>query len=109
MTITDELRAEYTERVRLGAEHLDRSYGAYWPRQINVDKLDLFHDCQCILGQLHGDFGSGLEFEELTEDEAIDFGLLLSDEDIPNIKEGYELLTELWKSEILKRRGTLSG
>lgn len=42
-------------RVAKGAAHLDRVTPGWW-RLINADRLDLHSSCNCIVGQICGDF-----------------------------------------------------
>lgn len=55
---------DYTERVARGAALLDEQEPG-WAARIDVSRLDLESDCQCVLGQLHGSYraGASLVFE----------------------------------------------
>lgn len=51
------------EAVRLGAMLLDGGL-AGWRTRIDRERLDMASACDCILGQLFGDFGDGVESVE---------------------------------------------
>ena len=55
-----------TERVADGAAFLDE-HQAGWDRDIDLVALDIGSSCECILGQIHGDFGKGLRRLSLLE------------------------------------------
>lgn len=52
--------ATVAERVRKGAKLLDKEYPG-WEKRIDLSILDLESTCDCILGQLYGGYGAGLE------------------------------------------------
>lgn len=52
--------ATVAERVQKGARLLDRTRPG-WERLINLNDLRLESTCNCVLGQLYGDYGKGVE------------------------------------------------
>jgi hypothetical protein len=48
------------ERVNAGATWLDQREPG-WADRIDLDQLDLGSDCRCILGQLHDNYGDGID------------------------------------------------
>lgn len=48
------------ERVAAGATFLDEREPGWW-RRIDVDRLSISDSCNCILGQLAGGFGDGMD------------------------------------------------
>lgn len=47
---------ETADRVDLGVAWLDGRLGPDWPRQIDLETLDLYDPHQCVIGQLFGSF-----------------------------------------------------
>ena len=52
-------RRRLSRRVTKGARLLDEKRPG-WADEIDVESLDLSNDCQCVLGQLHGYFTTGV-------------------------------------------------
>lgn len=50
---------DYTDKIDKGVAYLKEEHDE-WLRTVNVDKLDMSHPRDCILGQLHGYFGEYL-------------------------------------------------
>lgn len=50
--------------VEAGAFYLDENHPG-WFKKINLDTLDLSNQCNCVLGQLHGDYDDGLIEEKI--------------------------------------------
>lgn len=48
------------EAVRRGIALLDENRGRRWRDKINWDFLNMADDCGCVLGQLDGDYWSGM-------------------------------------------------
>ena len=97
-------------RVRAGMAVLDKSVPD-WHWRINIDTLDLAHNCRCVCGQLYGRFSTGvMALLPLLPDFAIwhpndtaaahgflaRAGWLGSD--------AYPKLTRIWREEILAKR-----
>ena len=49
------------ERVKLGIIVLDRFAPSNWRNLIDLNKLDIFDLRNCVLGQVFGNFGKGVE------------------------------------------------
>ena len=48
------------ERIRAGAALLDAEGPQDWRDRIDTDELDMFYVTHCVLGQLFGDYTSGV-------------------------------------------------
>jgi len=87
----DALRA-----AKRGAKFLDEQLGRGWRRKIRRRQLDLAEPCNCVLGQLYGDYSDG----------AYELGLVYSEEvrlGFDSEEEEYEALTAAWL-EVLRGR-----
>mgnify|MGYP001564744249 FL=1 len=92
----------YVER---GAEVLDRVYPGWW-RKIDLDRLDMKDCSDCLLGQLYGDYRSGLVKIGLPERpiwESIEWGF---DADVITLVEdpNFSILRNAWVREISSRK-----
>ena len=92
MTETKELE----KRVIRGVKFLDEHYPG-WLQEIDVDRLNLEHYSNCVLGQLYGDFGDGMYDLELSEEDIEFFGFFIPRHDPTVFKQAYERLTLAWK------------
>lgn len=109
MTTTKQYEAEYADRVARGANSLDLHHttnGYSWVDAIKTSKLDLSETYSCVLGQLHGQYSTGLRKEyggNFSFRTAVRYGFHLSkrNDDRGN---RWRALTNLWKAEIRKRR-----
>jgi hypothetical protein len=90
-----------TERAERGAALLDETLPGWW-QGIDLDRLDIESECDCIAGQVGGDYLAGTEkllgLRTWEADVAHGFGA--DDED----KDEYHALTLAWRALILKRR-----
>lgn len=90
------------EAARRGAAFLDE-VAPRWVKRVRIRSLDL-GDCYfCVLGQLHGSYGDGIDryADEDLGRRAVEFGFSL-----PIGRESaYHELTRCWKDEIRQRRG----
>lgn len=59
---TSYLKAEYRVYVNRGVDLLDRYFGdrSSWVDRIEVDRLEMSNECNCILGQLFDHYVDGL-------------------------------------------------
>lgn len=48
-------------RVALGVQRLDEHFGPDWPHRIDLESLDLASSYDCVLGQLFGEFWTGVQ------------------------------------------------
>lgn len=91
---------EAQRSIRRGMKLLDGEIPK-WRRLIDLDELDLGDPCQCIIGQIYGDYEIGLDTLGLdTEDgELLGFGLdaNLVERDDGKYESEYEWLTDLWR------------
>jgi hypothetical protein len=55
-----QLRADPLGRVRLGAARLDTAYPR-WAEQVDTQRLNLRSSHTCVLGQVFGTYGNGLD------------------------------------------------
>jgi hypothetical protein len=86
------------ERVLRGIELLNEHIPG-WEDRIDCQHLLLANADQCVLGQLFGDYEEGTSALELSTEDAVDHGFLLSDYD-GGAGINYTLLTHSWKQEI---------
>jgi hypothetical protein len=85
-------------RVAAGAAFLDEREPG-WADRIDLDQLDLSSDCRCVLGQLHGDYGTGLDVLD------VEFGTGASRGLGFNCAGGeFDELTAAWRELISRRR-----
>jgi nucleoside 2-deoxyribosyltransferase len=90
---------DYAARAAAGARFLDERRPG-WAGRIDMDRLALIDDCDCILGQLDGTYDRGLA----------ELGLTLRDESLlgfisDNISAwSWDQLDAAWTAEIGKRR-----
>ena len=94
MTATD-----YAACAAAGAAFLDKRRPG-WAERIDLDRLALADDCDCILGQLDGTYNRGLAALDLTFHEEFLLGFL-SRRSAP---ESWDQLGDAWTAEIAKRR-----
>lgn len=95
-------KAKRAQRLaRTGAAFLDRARkGWFW--DVRVTRLDLSSTCNCILGQVSGDYDDGLDTFGINGGiEAEKLGFLSND----SFKVDYDLLTQAWANEVRVRRG----
>jgi hypothetical protein len=72
-----------------------------WWRLVKIRPLDIGDRCNCVTGQLFGDYDAGLRELGLTEDEAEEYGFNRNDADSGS---SFWTLTRAWKNEIRRRR-----
>lgn len=106
-TVEIELRARYAARARRGAKWLDTQLPAWW-QAVNINRLDIFDDCRCVLGQLYGSCDRApLDFEEYAD---LGFNLDVGDLDwTTRWSRYYELLRQAWVAEIEDRLASESN
>lgn len=80
-------------RVERGAALLDEKVPG-WAARVDVDTLALFDCTFCVLGQLFGDFGDGLDELDIT---GAPHGFSCPDIDYPRLEQD-------WRLAILSRR-----
>jgi hypothetical protein len=91
------------DRVSAGIDLLDRETPG-WDKDIDLDALRLSSCEQCVLGQLYGTFGDGLDFLDLHDDSAARLGFQLYEGE-GNL---YGTLTDAWVAAICARRLAVS-
>jgi hypothetical protein len=90
-------------RVAAGAAWLDQDEPG-WDARIDLDRLDLSSGCRCILGQLDGGFGDGMEARSLSLVRAAQLGFT-ADWDSPlDLRDEWAALTAAWRDLITARR-----
>jgi len=90
------------DRAASGAEHLDRVRPG-WHDEINTESLDISCKQHCTAGQLTGEY-TAQNCDQLgvhTYEQKITLGFFI---EYLAKEEDYDLLTEVWKWEILMRR-----
>jgi len=100
------LTADHFEPVvARGADFLDRMLGApEWRPKIVPAGLQLASDRKCVLGQLYGDYGTGVERLRLTtgQEEAFGFHLPGSVQVQYAPANSWDVLTEAWRQELAR-------
>lgn len=96
----------YEERVAKGAAWLDKMYGPGWADIIHLETLRMPSTCDCILGQLEGDYHNS----PIAEGDAEEHGFILlfagpDENDGRGFYQQYELLEQEWVRLIRERRG----
>jgi hypothetical protein len=86
-------KAEAASRVARGVKWLDEAVPD-WRSKIDLQELDLTSECNCVLGQLFGDFFTPLDNGTLTMDEAIACGF--DEYEAENDSTGWENLAYEW-------------
>ena len=95
---------DLSARAHNGALFLDARLPG-WHRSIMLDQLDLASTCDCVLGQLFGDYGEGMH--RLHIDTGVLLGFTLDVEEIiANPGLGFDDLDEPWAREVISRRLT---
>jgi hypothetical protein len=90
-----------TKNILEGLKFLDEKYGSEWVNWIDLEYLDMQSSRRDILGQIEGYWWFTLDKFGLTFDDAISLGFALP---VGSEKSKYEVLTELWRAIIAKRR-----
>src|SRR5690349_18211046 len=85
-----EQRTAADAAVHRGIAWLDKNVKG-WRSKINTYSLDLQYPCDCVLGQLDGDFFEAVWKRELSKQEAVRLGFAAGDD----IR--YPTLTAAWK------------
>lgn len=88
---------QLTERIKRGVAALDELKGIEWPRRINLTRLYLGSCTRCVLGQLFGEFETGVKALNKPDFDADELGF-------DRQYEGYQELTEAWQQEIEELR-----
>ena len=96
------------ERVKRGAAFLDRHLPG-WAARVDPGSIEQQDYYRCVLGQLHGTFGQGLDWMDACEknsdaNEAEDYGFSLWNVD----KVAWAELTALWREQV-GARGAAGG
>ena len=60
------MKPTYLNRARKGAKLLDK-VAPGWEKKIKPGVLDLANGCNCILGQVYGDYSTGLTVSSIRE------------------------------------------
>jgi hypothetical protein len=105
----EELKGDemYEEQIAEGIEFLDGWYGdSSWVLELDLGELDLKSGCNCVLGQLNGDYDTMCEILDIEEEDAVRLGFCLNYSELrklmdPNVK--WYQLTEEWKEAIKDR------
>lgn len=92
-------------RVKQGMALLDEKHGPGWVHKIDVESLDVAGNCSCVLGQLYGDYGTGLFslFPRYRIGDTTNAGFFASDGAVWCPGE-WDELTTAWRLAILARR-----
>jgi hypothetical protein len=94
-------------QVEKGTEFLDNYYGTKsWVLDLDLGELNLKSGCDCVLGQLNGDYDTMMDILDLEEEDAIELGFCLDYHD-KSVQEApfdvWDKLTEEWRQFIKDR------
>jgi hypothetical protein len=98
----------FEERIKRGIALLNKKYRDVvddetpWMWYIKPDQLDLSDKCNCVLGQVFGDYADGLYELGLQQDEAYFYGFSIPAYELTEIgiTSGFAQLTEEWKEAL---------
>ncbi len=106
-----------------GARFLD-TRGVDWVDQIDLTRLNLATQCDCVLGQLYGEYRKGADALFLTDEQTVKLGFYAppglfefafecaeghTHEYVFGAPYAFEELTMAWREEIQKRRCATRG
>lgn len=96
---------DYTRNVAAGIDYLDMTEPG-WRDRINWESLNLESHCNCILGQLYGDYYGATQKLDMDIHEAAERGFNVSigflfetDHDMDALEDAYTELTKEWKRQ----------
>lgn len=92
--------ATFEVKVAAGAALLDRA-AADWFRKVNPELIDSVDGEQSVLGQLYGEYWTGLDILRLSPVTAADNGFMVGPDTA-----GQQRVVAAWKSEVVTRRST---
>src|SRR6266566_2604542 len=102
-TLFETEHPEFYRAVQAGSQLLDKIEPG-WASKINLSSLSLPTQCNCILGQIYGSYGKGLEKVHLYYGSDHGFSTKITNQDtIESRAKQYFILQEMWVHEILKR------
>ena len=93
------------DRVSAGIDFLDGRVPG-WDERIDLDTLKIEHCTRCVLGQLFGDFGDGLDQLDLYHDKDVRLGFAREPGESIFV---YRDLTAAWTAAIRARREVSHG
>jgi hypothetical protein len=99
----------FGNEIAAGMDLLDRWFNSKsWVTQIDVGDLDLSSGCNCVLGQLAGDYDTMCDELEISEGESMHYGFTiphtLDDPRPPDVQDlMWHKLTEEWVEAIKDR------
>jgi hypothetical protein len=97
--VTDE---EIEARVVRGADRLDERVGQDWPFAVNLRDLSMVSCDSCVLGQVEGAYGCGLDAIDVAPERAADYGFSWWG-DVDSVA-FWRRLGRAWRAEINRRR-----
>lgn len=93
------------QRVANGIQLLNEKVPG-WIDKINLEKLNILHYWNCVLGQVIGGYNEGLRKFGLTQQEGIQHGFFADNVEHATLYErDAQLLTEEWKKAVRLARG----
>jgi hypothetical protein len=97
----------FKEQIDKGTEFLDNYYGRKsWVLNLDLGELNLKSGCDCILGQLNGDYDTMCEILDIEEEDAIELGFCLNYREVREMDDPnavWDKLTEEWRVSIKDR------
>ena len=97
----------FKEQIDKGKEVLDSFYGTKsWVLELDLGDLDLKSGCNCVLGQLNGDYDHMLFELDMVEEDAVEHGFCIDYRDAATVTSKTDLwaqLTKEWTAAIKDR------
>lgn len=83
--------------VNRGAKFMDEHHPG-WHTRVNPGILKIACPSHCVLGQMFGDYGDGVKYFNLSDEQEFDFGFYNYS------AASMKILTQCWRAEIISRR-----
>ena len=92
-------------RVQKGLRLVIKRYGKWRVSRISLRKLDMHSSCDCVLGQLAGDYLVGKKAVGIEHEMGSLYGLSLTTGEIGSVPNAWDKLDTLWTRAIRRLRG----
>lgn len=97
-------------RVAAGCRFMDELRPGWWrDGTFRLEIFDLASRSRCVLGQIFGDFNTGLDRLDLDTAHAQRLGMFVSNDYVDDIEAEYDAIEEEWRRVIAARRAMQGG
>lgn len=98
----------FEAQIERGVEYLDQDLGPSWVEDIELDELELWSGCNCVVGQLYGEFWK--QFDSLWKAQGYAFSLPETMDYMRGNEREYLYadLTQEWRAKIAQLRAERS-